>query len=203
MKKIIFATSNSGKLAALRGHLAIKELDVLVIQNSLDLIEPQANTAAEVAKVKAKQAYDLLKEPVLVDDSSFHILALGGFPGPYIKYMLDTIGVKGIMKFMEGQTNRSAYFMSSLVFIDEHGKRHVFNGKDTIGTIVEEMDETEHPEAWSELWKIFAPPGRGGKTYSQMSAEELSDHRKGKNDNSAYGQFVAWLAENYCENHRS
>src|SRR5690606_18904831 len=99
-------------------NLKSEGVDIEVVQKPLDLIEPQAFTAAEVAKVKAHQAYEMLQKPVLVDDSSFHIVALGGFPGPYIKYMLETVGAEGIMKFMQGQTDRSAYFMSSLVFID-------------------------------------------------------------------------------------
>lgn len=193
-KEIIFATGNNGKVATLKKHLVIDELDVTVIQQPLDLIEPQASTASEVAGVKARQAYDQLHKPVLVDDSSFHISALGGFPGPYIKYMLETVGVRGIMKFMEGQADRKAYFMSSLVFIDEKGNAHTFDGQDEAGTIVETMDDYDHPDAWSELWKIFAPPGFN-KTYSQMSDDEFLRHRLQKRENNAYKQFSSWLKE--------
>lgn len=192
VKEIIFATGNTGKLATLRSHLSLAGLDITIDPRPLDLIEPQAATATEVAKVKAQQAYDLLQKPVLVDDSSFHIHALGGFPGPYIKYMLETVGIEGIMKFMKGQDDRRAYFMSSLVFIDEHGISHVFEGKDKEGEIVESIDPIDHPEAWSELWKIFAPPGYGGKTYSQLSHEELRAHR-GEKGVSAYTLFTNWL----------
>jgi len=197
MKEIIFATGNSGKIATLTSHLSLAGLDITIIQQPLELIEPQAATATEVAKVKAQQAYDLLQKPVLVDDSSFHIHALGGFPGPYIKYMLETVGVDGIVKFMEGQTDRRAYFMSSLVFMDEQGTAHVFEGKDKDGEIIEYVDSNDHPEAWSELWKIFAPPGRGGKTYSQLTYEELRQHRGGDKKDSAYTQFTDWLKSVY------
>src|SRR5690606_16109667 len=53
-------------------------------QSKLDLIEPQADTAEEIATVKARQAWKQLDKAVLVDDSSFHIAALKGFPGPYL-----------------------------------------------------------------------------------------------------------------------
>ena len=136
-KEIIFATGNSGKIATLTSHFAIHEIMTKIIPRSLELIEPQASTATEVAIVKARQAYDQLHKPVLVDDSSFHIEVLGGFPGPYIKYMLETVGVDGIVKFMEGKANRNAYFMSSLVFMDKNGQPHIFEGKDAVGVIVE------------------------------------------------------------------
>ncbi|HSW91736.1 MAG TPA: non-canonical purine NTP pyrophosphatase [Candidatus Saccharimonadales bacterium] len=194
-REIIFATGNSGKVASLKRSFAIEGLDISVLQQPLDLIEPQAHTAAEVAAVKANQAYSLLGKPVLVDDSSFHISALGGFPGPYIKFMLETVGVEGIMNFMVGKEDRSAYFMSSLVFIDEKGEAHVFNGQDEKGVIVETIDAYNNPNAWSDLWKIFAPPGYT-KTYSQMSDTELRDHRRKDKKNNAYRQFTEWLKEN-------
>lgn len=192
MKEIIFATGNSGKVATLRRNLKSEGVDIEVVQKPLDLIEPQAFTAAEVAKVKAHQAYEMLQKPVLVDDSSFHIVALGGFPGPYIKYMLETVGAEGIMKFMQGQTDRSAYFMSSLVFIDGNGSEHEFHGQDEKGTIVERMDDYDHPSAWSDLWKIFAPPGET-KTYSQMSDAELQAFRRKDMKTNAYRQLAVWL----------
>lgn len=195
-KEIIFATGNKGKVATLQHNLQSHGIDVSVMQAHIDLIEPQAASASEVAIVKARQAYEQLSQPVLVDDSSFHISALGGFPGPYIKYMLETVGIEGIMKFMNGQTDRSAYFMSSLVFIDESGEEHVFNGQDEKGMIVNVADDYDHPNAWSDLWKIFAPPG-SMKTYSQMSEEDFFQHRQRDRKNNAYRQFVEWLKEAY------
>ena len=194
-KEIIFATGNSGKIATLTSHFAIHGLTAEIVPRSLELIEPQASTATEVAIVKARQAYDQLQRPVLVDDSSFHIKVLGGFPGPYIKYMLETVGVEGIVKFMDGKSDRRAYFMSSLVFMDKKGQSHVFEGKDAVGTIVEAVDDFDHPEAWSDLWKVFMP-ANSNKTYSRMSREELRGHRKNKQDNNAYNKFTEWLKNN-------
>lgn len=191
MNQIIFATSNTGKVATLKRHLEVNGLDMTVVPQVLELIEPQAHTAREVALAKATQAYQQLGQPVLVDDSSFHIEALGGFPGPYVKYMIDSIGATGIMKFMEGQTNRRAYFSSALVFVDESGESRVFEDK-TEGEIAEIIDPNDHKEAWSELWKIFSPAGKNGKTLSQFDMAELKTFRKGQST-SAYAQLARWL----------
>lgn len=196
VKEIIFATSNTGKVATLTASLKLAGLDITVTPRSLDLIEPQAATATEVATVKAQQAYDLLKKPVLVDDSSFHIYALGGFPGPYIKYMLETVGIEGIVEFMKNHTDRRAYFMNALVFVDEQGKHQVFEGRHRDGEITTQIDPNDHEEAWSELWKIFAPHGFGGRTYSQLTHDELyqpHDSQDQQKSSSAYGQFTNWL----------
>jgi non-canonical purine NTP pyrophosphatase (RdgB/HAM1 family) len=195
MKEIVFATSNNGKIASLKGYIAAHDLDISIIQQPLDLIEPQANTAAEVAAVKARQAYEILKKPVLVDDSSFHIVSLGGFPGPYIKYMLETVKIEGILELMEGKTDRRAYFASSLVFVDDVGEIHAFDGQDPVGEIVTEIDTGDHEHAWSDLWKIFSPPGFDGKTYSQFTDDDFAVHRVEKDTGSAYEAFAKWLEE--------
>ena len=39
----------------------------------------------EIILHKLKRAYEVYKHPVLVDDVSVHMEALGGFPGPYMK----------------------------------------------------------------------------------------------------------------------
>lgn len=194
MKEMTFATGNNGKVASLRRSLKSHGVNIEIIQKPLDLLEPQADTAVEVAKVKAAQAYKQLQCPVLVDDSSFHISALGGFPGPYIKYMLTTIGAEGIVEFMEGKTDRRAYFTSSLVFIDENGEPQVFEGAPYRGIITEEIDDYDRNDAWSDLYKIFVPDG-SDKVLARMTSE---DHAKNdKQQGSGYGQFAKWLKERY------
>jgi non-canonical purine NTP pyrophosphatase (RdgB/HAM1 family) len=192
---IVFATGNPGKVKTLEGHLKIHGLNIRVVQQELDLIEPQASTALEVARVKARQAFKLLKQPVLVDDSSFHIHALGGFPGPYVKYMNETVGAEGIVRFMEKQSDRTAHFLSALVFIDEKGEVHEFPVQESTGTIATEVRESVDGRGWSDLWKIFIPAG-GDKTLSQMTSDDHEQRRIMENGKSAYDLFVTWLITN-------
>lgn len=192
MKEIIFATGNAGKVKTLQSHFAIHGIDMKVVQRPLELIEPQASTALEVARVKAQQAYEQLCRPVLVDDSSFHIMALGGFPGPYIKYMLETVGADGIVKFMEGKTDRRAYATSALVFVDEDGELHEFPIKEREGCIATEVREAVNGQMWGDLWKIFIPAG-SDKTLSQMTKDDHEKRRREENDASAYDHFAMWL----------
>ena len=61
-----------------------------------------------------------------LQDSGFVIEALNGFPGPYTKYVLSTIGVDGILKLMEGQPNRRCGFAACVGFADSDGRIHIF-----------------------------------------------------------------------------
>ena len=189
MKTIVFATSNRGKVKTLRSHLERIGMDIIVEQCALDLIEPQAATASEVARVKAKQAYEQLRCPVLVDDSSFHIYALGGFPGPYIKYMLETVGADGIVSLMEGKYDRRAYAESALAYIDETGVLYEFSAREPDGHIATKVRKGENA-GWGDLWKIFIPAGMD-RTLSEMTAEDHDRHRS--QGISAYEVFVKWL----------
>lgn len=190
MREVIFVTGNNGKVQSMRRHINELGADIGIIQKKMDIIEPQADNSTEVAQFKAKQAYDILHKPVLVDDSSFHITALGGFPGPYIKYMLTSIGIDGILSFMKGKTDRSAYFTSSLVYIDELGKEHIFEDSPLRGVITETIDNYESEKSWSELFKIFIPNGFD-KVLARMTDEERNKMQT--NDDKSYRDFCLWI----------
>ena len=64
---------------------------------------------------------------MIVQDSGLVIKDLKDFPGPYTKYVSQTIGCSGILKLLEGKIDRSCGFTACLVFIDEAEQVHVFN----------------------------------------------------------------------------
>lgn len=190
MQSIIFATTNKGKIAELRKKLdRFGYHDISIDARSLDIIEPQANTCEEVARSKARQAYSIVKQPVLVDDSAFHIEALGGFPGVYAKYMLDTLGAEGIIEFMHDKTNRRSYFSGVLVYIDENSSEHVFSEAPYTGKITNKIYEIADKAPWSDLHKIFIPDG-SKRVLGNMTPD---DEAQGRTAPSKYTMFVEWL----------
>ncbi|MEI7918281.1 MAG: non-canonical purine NTP pyrophosphatase [Candidatus Saccharibacteria bacterium] len=189
MKTIYFATGNAGKVISLQRYFKQNDINIDIERVSVDMIEPQADTSTEVALAKARQAYAQLKKPVLVDDSSFHISALGGFPGPYIKYMLSTIGIVGILEFLKHHDDRSAYFLSSLVYIDDLGQEHIFEDEPYKGTIAERVADVNADNSWSDLHKIFIPAGT-----DKVLAELSDDERKSLDTKGdSYAAFSEWI----------
>lgn len=192
MQEIIFATSNSGKVKSLERRL--EGMSYKVIQENLDIPEIQAESAREVALYKAQYVYKKLGKPIVVQDSSFHIHALKGFPGPYIKYVNQTIGPYGLIKLMEGVEDRSCHFEIALVFVDKAGESHVFVNSGAPGLLAKKVYEGESKESWSSLWKIYVSPTYG-KTLAEFSSEELKEKETSKNDKSEFAQFIKWLKE--------
>ncbi|HAU28773.1 MAG TPA: hypothetical protein DCW68_01500 [Rhodospirillaceae bacterium] len=156
MRTIHLASTNKGKLASMRKHL--DGLDIEVVPVDLPIVEPQASSIEGVAKSKAHQAFNLLKKPVVIEDSGFFINALEGFPGPYAKYINETIKVEGLIKLMDGEADRRCKFIGVLVYIDETGKEHVFSHEER-GSMSLAVDNTECAHSWSRLWHIFIPEG--------------------------------------------
>lgn len=194
MKELIFATTNKGKVVSLQKRLDQVGCKVMVVATPLDITEIQADTALEIAKAKATEAFKQLGHPVVVDDSEFCIEALGGFPGPYQKYMGEKLGAEGLVKLMQGYGNRRAYFISNLVFVDENGEQYTFSDEPYWGTIAKDVDAIEHPSAWGPLWKVFIPDGRT-KTLSQASPEEHHKMNDERGTTGAYKKFALWLKE--------
>jgi XTP/dITP diphosphohydrolase len=117
-------TSNAGKAQEVATFFG-GEIDVGHVV--LDLPEHRSASVEEIARGKAEYAYRELRSPLIVDDTSFCIDGLNGFPGPYAGYVLDTIGNAGILRLMEGKSERNASFTTAIAFADASGIR-VFSG---------------------------------------------------------------------------
>jgi non-canonical purine NTP pyrophosphatase (RdgB/HAM1 family) len=190
MESIVFVTTNKGKIATLQRVLDEFGLKAIRIDaRPLPIIEPQADTCEEVALSKARQAYQLVGEPVLVDDSSFHITALGGFPGVYAKYMNEKLGAEGIIDFMKGKQDRSAHFEGSLVYIDSKGTEHIFNDEPYRGHITDKVHDIVDEAPWSVLYKIFIPEG-GSEVLGNRSREKKPGTLQAPDK---YALFAQWL----------
>jgi len=192
MKEVVFVTSNQGKVRALARR--IDQTKYNIVQKDIDIPEIQANNAVEIATFKAKYAYDQLKKPVIVQDSSFHVNALNGFPGPYIKFVNETLGPKGLLRLMQGVEDRSCFFELALVYADESGETHAFVNDAEPGRLAEEIYEGDSENAWSSLWKIYVPP-HFNKTLAEFTSEELTAKETSDNDKSEFTQFVTWLKD--------
>ena len=120
---INFVTSNKGKYAeaqAIFGDL---------VQRDIGYTEIQADTLEEVALYGMKEVAARLEGPVMLEDAGLFVEALQGFPGVYSAYVQKTIGNAGILRLMEDQENRSAYFKSVVAYAEPGIKPVMFSGE--------------------------------------------------------------------------
>jgi XTP/dITP diphosphohydrolase len=103
---LTFVSTNAGKFHEVRSIL--EGYGVTVRWSRRELPEIQADDLESVVGAKLKAA--ALREPrVLVEDSGLFIPALGGFPGVYSAYALDTIGLGGVLQLLQGRSRRAAF----------------------------------------------------------------------------------------------
>lgn len=150
--KITYITGNKAKIDSAKMYL--EPLGIEVDNKKLDIDEIQRDTCEEVVSKSVEEAYKILNRPVLKNDSGLFIDALNGFPGVYTHYVDDTIGEDGILKLMEGKTNRKARFIEVYAY-KENDKPPVLFKSVTEGKITREKSGEY---GWSFDF-IFKPAG--------------------------------------------
>lgn len=156
----IFVTSNLHKLKEAEQILGRK-----LKHKSLELPELQSMYVSEIVKDKATKAYEMVKKPVLVDDTGVYVKSLGGFPGAFIKWVLLAGGNKMLCDIVPKKGDRSAYAEVCICLYDGK-KHHIFSGR-VYGKI------SKKPMAKEKFhWDpIFIPNGHK-ISFAQMSDQE-------------------------------
>jgi XTP/dITP diphosphohydrolase len=151
----------------------------------LEIPELRSDNVELISRQKAQYAYDQLLTPLIVDDTSFSIDALNGFPGPYAAYVLDSIGNTGILKLMNDVENRNAHFTTVIAFADEYGIRH-FSG--TIHGRIIPVPRGNGGFGYDPIFEV------DGKTLAELTLEEKSriSHRA-----LALTAFRQWFLQEY------
>ena len=188
MEEIIFVTHNKGKIEEAKKSL--KNINFKIFE--YDLEEPRSDDIIYISKYKVEQAYKLVKKPCISLDSGFWIDELNGFPKAFVNFVLDSIGIEGILKLMQGKENRKCKFTECLSYYN--GKElHQFMGKHE-GTLTNEILGTDTDKKWSDLWYIFKPYGYD-KTLAQMTEKEREERKRFKSVNSM-SEFAKWYIKN-------
>ena len=102
MKQIYLATKNKGKVNSVSSILSGYNIEV--VQAELKLPEPRTDDLREIAREKVSFAYQQIKKPCIAIDTGFYIHSLNGFPKTFVNLALETIGVEGILRLVEGKS---------------------------------------------------------------------------------------------------
>lgn len=116
MTKILFATKNQRKIN--EANDTLEEYGISVETVSVKTNEIQHHDPAEITKAKARAAFDVLKAPVVVSDTSWSIPALGGFPGGYVKDVGIWWSEQDWLNIMAGHEDKSIILWEHLAYYD-------------------------------------------------------------------------------------
>ncbi len=186
MKEIFYATGNSGKFADVSKYITENNINIIIKQFEADIPEIQSLDLKAVAIDKARQAFNILQKPVIVDDSGLFVLKYNNFPGVMSKYVFEGIGLSGLMKLFDA--GDKAEFIVSLVFAYAPGKIETFERKIS-GKIVAPTDKAKFNPKLPYI-SIFVPDG-----YDQTLAElrQLESSPKFNPRVAAFSDLINWL----------
>ena len=169
---IYFVTSNHKKFARLQTPL--QPLGIDLQQLDYDFDEGRGLDIQTIAKSKLSQAKKVFpNKRLIVDDRGFFIPALKGFPGPFVKLLLDSFSYPGIIKLMQGETDRRAIFSFAVGYFDG-AEDHVFVA-DEEGFIIDEP-RGDNLHGWTELLYIYGHPSFPGCSLAELNDEEWQEY---------------------------
>jgi len=161
--RVYAVTRNVGKLREMEFILGRYGIEVVPFEARK--LEIQSESLEEIVSYAARLLVGTVPEPFLVEDSGLFIEALRGFPGPYSSYVYRTIGCEGVLKLLEGVSDRRARFLC-VAALCVGGEVHTF-----VGEVRGSISAQARGSSGFGFDPIFIPEA-SEKTFAEMSLEE-------------------------------
>lgn len=164
MLDVTFITGNQNKADFLAAHLGVP-----LAHQKLELDELRTFSLHEIAEHKARQAYEIVKRPVLVEDMALTFHALGRLPGTYIKWFVQELSLQQLCDLAPAHDRHATAAICYCLF---DGVSIIFFDGEVAGTVAQ------------------SPRGNGGFGYDPIfipNGQPLSNAEMGKDDIAKYG----------------
>ena len=163
INSLTFITGNKAKAEQLARHFKFP-----VKHHKVDLDEIQSLDLSKIVEHKAREAYKIIKSPVLVEDVSLKFTALGNLPGPLIKWFLSELDNSGLCNLLTNFKDKTA--VAEVMFGYFDGK--VF--KTFIGSYKGRIADKPRGDSGFGWDPIFIPQGKK-KTWGEMDLDEQKE----------------------------
>lgn len=210
-----YVTTNEGKAREAEAYLGGE-----VAALNYDYPEIQAESLERVAAYGARDAYEHVGEPLIVDDAGLYLEGFEGFPGPYSAYVENTLGVERVGELARREGATQAKFRCVIAYCDGETFEASPEPIDTDARRGQDLSADERASASTDETvaggdipvklfvgsvpgRIVEPRGGGGfgydpifehsgTTFAEMSAEEKNavSHR-----GRALAKFAEWFAD--------
>ncbi|XP_030350743.1 inosine triphosphate pyrophosphatase isoform X6 [Strigops habroptila] len=195
-RSVVFVTGNAKKLEEVTQILG-DSFPYTLVAKKIDLPEYQGEPD-EISVQKCREAarqplwpasgeheFDsvyLVQGPVIVEDTCLCFNALGGLPGPYIKWFLEKLKPEGLYKLLAGFEDKSAYALCTFAFSTGNPEEPVklFKGQ-THGLIVEPRgprdfgwDPCFQPDGYNQTYAELPKAVKNSISHRYRALSELS-----------------------------
>ncbi|KAH9819681.1 inosine triphosphate pyrophosphatase-like protein [Melampsora americana] len=167
-KKLVFVTGNKNKLKEVEKILndeSLNQTKIEITSMDLDVPEVQGSTQ-DVAREKVKAASLILNGPCITEDTALCFKAMGGLPGPYIKWFLKSLGLEGLVKMISGFESKEAIAICTFAYCEGRGKEVILFEGITEGQIVSPRGPIDF--GWDPIFEVNGT----GLTYAEMGLDQ-------------------------------
>ncbi|XP_077309136.1 inosine triphosphate pyrophosphatase [Lithobates pipiens] len=182
VRSVVFVTGNAKKLEEVIQILGDK-FPCKLVAKKIDLPEYQGEPD-EISIHKCKEAAKEIQGPVIVEDTCLCFNALGGLPGPYIKWFLDKLKPEGLHRMLAGFDDKSAYALCTFAYSTGNPDDPVllFRGK-TLGQIVSPRgprdfgwDPCFQPDGFEQTYAELPKEVKNSISHRYRALKEMSEY---------------------------
>ncbi len=187
---IYFITGNNYKFNEIEKMFQKEKISYILRQNTISTTEIQATNIKEVALFKLNSVKGKFNNSYFIEDAGFFIdVPLNGFPGVYSKFVLNTIGNRGILKLIDDFKNTKAHFETVIaLYFQPMNKTFLFEG-----TVEGKVSETIRGTNGFGFDPIFIPNEIPSNTFAELTTDEKNSiSHRGK----AWKRLIEFLKEN-------
>ena len=177
MKKVVIATNNPGKIKEIKEILKDYEILTLKDMNSEIEVEEDRDTFEGNAMKKAKEIANVLKMPVIADDSGLCIDILKGWPGVHTARFLGENATQEqrnntILEKMKKEQKRTARVICCMAYYEDG---NFILGKGEVEGKIATKKRGKNGFGFDEIFEL-----PNGKTFAELTLDEKNQisHRK-------------------------
>ncbi|MEX0917051.1 MAG: non-canonical purine NTP pyrophosphatase [Candidatus Paceibacterota bacterium] len=183
--KILYVTGNSGKFG--NAQKFFQEYNIDVEQRAVKIEEIQSGDSLEIAIDKAKKAFAIEQKPLFINDATWIIPALKGFPGPFMKYINQWFEPIDFIHLMEGKGDRRIILRDIIIYIDD--TCHKVFTHDHEGSVLNEVASYGYKHSTDVVISL------------SKSGKSIAEEKENKNffvedEDKVWRDFVQWLQTN-------
>lgn len=182
---IIYVTGNVEKFDI--GYATCRTRGVQLVQRKVEIDEIQSDDGEVIIGDKVRRAFEHFQKPLVVNDVSWEIPALNGFPGPYMKFAARWFSADDWLNLMKPYEDRRIRLIDLIAYQDKEGCK-VFRSEYTGNFLV-----SARGDYGNSLQKVLTMPGDDGR-----SIAEVYDHQKVRHTTrevaKSWQLFLDWYA---------
>lgn len=185
-QRITFITGNPRKAEEAMAVLATYDITVEVM--ALDIDEIQHHDPLEITKAKARAAYQKAKRPIVVNDVSWEIPALNGFPGGYMKDVCRWLSTEDFLALMQDKADKTIIAHDVVTYYDGKDVR-LFTSRQSGYFIDQPRGNDTHPHH-----SVIVMRGNNGRTIAEVVNARMAGEAVEVGNYEHWQKFGEWFA---------